>query len=280
MRIKVVVSFLLALVSFVLTFDFLLLMKITLPHFPTWNIAVAGLSLFFSVIIWINISAYIKQRSWHPRISDEILLFSSALMNLLVLLSLFVVVVFNKQIKDLAYGGGRLEAMVARRNLRMLYRNMRMYADTFGGQYPVNHEWCDLLAEHCNADVFNFGSPYYEGPRSYHITDPNTDPNVSMNLMLAYEYLNPEGVQKYVYNVKMSAYALNPDCEPNSPGQTVLVFGTETGWNQYGGPELMKFEHSKGRRCIVLRNDGKIGFVRPEEVGNLKWNVEDVNNVK
>jgi hypothetical protein len=67
-------------------------------------------------------------------------------------------------------------------------------------------------------------------------------------------------------------YAMNPHCEPNSPPDTVLLFETEDGWNQHGGPELFTFDHHEPRGGCVLLNDGTSIFIRTEEeLKQLRW---------
>ena len=39
-------------------------------------------------------------------------------------------------------------------------------------------------------------------------------------------------------------YAMNPLCEPNSPGDVVLLFESHAGWNGYGGAEWLSFKHT------------------------------------
>ena len=65
-------------------------------------------------------------------------------------------------------------------------------------------------------------------------------------------------------------YAINPNCEPNSPKDTVLVFEAKGGWNKFGGPELLTFENHKGGANVGF-NDGHVEFVKPEDVNKLKW---------
>ena len=69
-------------------------------------------------------------------------------------------------------------------------------------------------------------------------------------------------------------YAMNPNCEPKSPSDMVLLFETKGGWNQFGGSELLTTENHGGKGCNVLFNDGHVEFVRPERLGELKWKVE------
>lgn len=67
-------------------------------------------------------------------------------------------------------------------------------------------------------------------------------------------------------------YAMNPACEPNSPSDTVLLFETEAGWNQHGGPELFSFDHHNPRGGLVLLNDRSVKFIRTEEeLKQLRW---------
>ena len=80
-------------------------------------------------------------------------------------------------------------------------------------------------------------------------------------------------------------YAMNPNCEPNSPGDMVLLFETRAGWNQHGGPEQFTFDNHNLKRpapdalsqrdsgggCVLL-NDGTVKFIRTEEeFNNLRW---------
>jgi hypothetical protein len=67
-------------------------------------------------------------------------------------------------------------------------------------------------------------------------------------------------------------YAINPNCEPNSPPDMVLLFETKAGWNHHGGPELFTFDNHDPRGGCVLLNDGTVKFIRTEEeVNQLPW---------
>lgn len=69
-----------------------------------------------------------------------------------------------------------------------------------------------------------------------------------------------------------SHYALNPNCKPNSPPDTVLLFETKAGWNQHGGPELFTFDNHEPRGGCVLLNDSTVKFIRTkEELQQLRW---------
>jgi len=67
-------------------------------------------------------------------------------------------------------------------------------------------------------------------------------------------------------------YAMNPNCESNSPPDTVLLFETKGGWNQHGGSELFTFDNHDPRGGCVLLNDGTVKFIRTkEELQQLQW---------
>jgi len=67
-------------------------------------------------------------------------------------------------------------------------------------------------------------------------------------------------------------YAMNPNCEPDSPGNMVLLFETKAGWNQHGGPELFTFDNHNPKGGCVLLNDGTVKFIRTkEELHKLRW---------
>jgi hypothetical protein len=69
-----------------------------------------------------------------------------------------------------------------------------------------------------------------------------------------------------------SHYALNPNCKPDSPPDTVLLFETEAGWNQYGGPELFTFDNHEPRGGCVLLKNATVKFIRTmEELQQLRW---------
>lgn len=69
-------------------------------------------------------------------------------------------------------------------------------------------------------------------------------------------------------------YAINPNCGPNSPPDTVLLFEAKGGWNQFGGPEILTTENHKGEGCNILFSDKHVYFVKTEELGELDWGNE------
>jgi prepilin-type processing-associated H-X9-DG protein len=127
-------------------------------------------------------------------------------------------------------------------NLSRLGTAIRLYSDENDGKYPISSRWCDLLLQ------------------GGHVTE---------------KHLVCESAKH-----GRCHYAMNPNCEPNSPGGMVLLFETEGGWNQSGGPEILTTENHAGKGCNVLFNDGSVKFVEPEELGKLKWKVEEPNTIE
>lgn len=67
-------------------------------------------------------------------------------------------------------------------------------------------------------------------------------------------------------------YAMNPDCEPNSPPDTVMLFEARPGRNQHGGTELFTFDNHDPKGGCVLLKDGTAKFIRTtEELQQLRW---------
>ena len=123
--------------------------------------------------------------------------------------------------------------MMCATNLSGLGKSMLIYAHKNDGEYPTPSEWCDLLLQ-------------------------NTD--------LQEKQFRCDGNKK-----ERCSYAMNPNCEPNSPKDMVLLFETKGGWNQFGGEELLTTENHGGHGCNILFNDTHVKFVTPEEIGQLNW---------
>lgn len=136
---------------------------------------------------------------------------------------------------------------MCRYNLEKLRIALENYSYDYQGNYPTAYKWCDLL-------------------KDYH-------------------------VEKYLVcpaqrgTGERCHYAINPYCEPNSPPDTVLLFETKGGWNQFGGIEMAntdnhphdrdRFWGYKIRGCSILFNDGSVRSVREEEFTNLKWKPDE-----
>jgi len=126
--------------------------------------------------------------------------------------------------------------VVCAANLRHIGVTMQMYADDYDGQYPVADRWCDLLEAYYPSNEKIFVCPAVGDGRCH--------------------------------------YAINPNAEPNSPPDMVLLFETSGGWNQAGGPEILTTENHQGKGCNILFNDSHVQFVKTKDLDDLKWTAE------
>jgi prepilin-type processing-associated H-X9-DG protein len=128
--------------------------------------------------------------------------------------------------------------MICKSHLHRLGITMRMYANDFDGKYPITDKWSDLLLKHGEGKLTekSFKCPANKKERC--------------------------------------SFAMNPNCEPNSPVDMVLLFETKGGWNQFGGSEILTLENHRPKGCNILFNDGHVEFVKPEQISKLKWKVE------
>ena len=130
-------------------------------------------------------------------------------------------------------------------NLRELGRAMLVYAGDYDEKYPMADKWCDILSEYIDmgkgnaADERDFKCPANKNKRC--------------------------------------SYAINQNVSKRSHQSLVLLFESEGGWNQFGGPELLTFENHDGKGSNVLFNDLHVEFVTPDQFGKLKWKDEDVD---
>jgi prepilin-type processing-associated H-X9-DG protein len=132
------------------------------------------------------------------------------------------------------YGIGSTVWIVdCKNNLHQLGKTMRVYANNNEGKYPTPDKWCDLLLQR--------------------------------DLATEKQFICPSGGEGRCH------YAMNPNCEPSSPNDVVLLFETRSGWNQFGGPELLAPENHGGRGCNILFSDGHVGYEHTEGFGELKW---------
>lgn len=116
-----------------------------------------------------------------------------------------------------------------------------MFSTYFRKKYPTPTEWCDsIVLQYKNVGMLD---QYIKKP-----------------------FICPSAGEGKCH------YAMNPNCRPKSPLDTVLLFETKAGWNQNGGPELFTFDNHDPRGGCVLLNDGTVKFIRTEEeLHSLRW---------
>jgi hypothetical protein len=142
-------------------------------------------------------------------------------------------------------------------NLRDLYHRLRLYNLALAGHekrpplkgtviYPTAANWFDSITSPGSLPT-SLMKPFWFGK----LTEAHVCPSVGKG---------------------KSTYAMNPNCEPNSPPDLVLLFETKPGWNQHGGPELFTFDNHNPKGGLVLLNDGTVKFIRTEgELKELRW---------
>ncbi len=129
-------------------------------------------------------------------------------------------------------------------HLASLGKAIQVYNHANKGRYPEPNKWCDLLMAECEMPEYYFLCKD-TGVR-YHGQEKRTQP-------------------------LRCDYAINPNAEPNSLADIVLLFETKPGWNQSGGPEILSTDSHKQEGCNILFNDGHVEFVPAKQLGKLRW---------
>lgn len=161
------------------------------------------------------------------------------------------------------------DKIICGNNLKGLGKAIQLYANDYNGRYPTADKWCDLLIEHSGIDEKQFFCRYSGDDPYYRTSEPIEEANLSPNMLFLGDYNDYEGHRHYKYWIRVAHYATNPNCEPNSPANVVLLFETKGGWNQYGGAEILTIEnHFTG--CNVLTNNGRVRFVKLQKLSKLK----------
>jgi len=110
-------------------------------------------------------------------------------------------------------------------NLTGLGKALTSYAnETAIPAYPTPEKWCDLLIRHYGTEKTNFV------PRKQF-------------LCIAASRQGDQGP---------CHYAINPNCDPSSPDDTVLLFESKGGWNRFGGLEIVTTQKPRRRRLHYI----------------------------
>lgn len=135
--------------------------------------------------------------------------------------------------------------MVCGTHMSSLGKAINSYAQENDGKYPEPEKWCDLLLDASQVKIQHFMCL----------------PDFKLRCFgFSYSYPQPgKGI---------SHYAMNINCTPDSPGDTVLLFETTLGWNKHGGKELLTLDNHYGDRCNILFNDGHVTYV---------WRLKELN---
>ena len=126
------------------------------------------------------------------------------------------------------------ERLVCATNMKGLAIATMVYANDYDKKLPTADKWCDLLITY--ADV---------GENSFCCRE------------------QPDGSFSYALNKNITSMGVAPN--------TVLFFESDGGRNAAGGPEMLATERHRGEGCNVAFVDGRVEFVRIEDIGSLKW---------
>ncbi|MFW9871277.1 MAG: hypothetical protein ACFFEL_16740 [Candidatus Thorarchaeota archaeon] len=126
------------------------------------------------------------------------------------------------------------------KNILELGNSLYAYAQDHDGRYP-NENWCDLVLEGGYATKKQFVCPYGKKAQCHYAMNRN------------------------VIGLQMSKL----------PNDIVVLFETEGGWNQVGGPELLTTKNHFGQGCTILFNGRYAMFNRTIQFGQLKWKAEE-----
>ncbi|MCD6174464.1 MAG: hypothetical protein J7K65_01680 [Planctomycetes bacterium] len=92
-----------------------------------------------------------------------------------------------------------------------------------------------------------------------------------------------DGMDKYficpVDKIGPCSYAMNENIPADAnelPPDLVLLFESAPGWNQVGGPDdVVTDRHGENNPgANIAFADGRVEFVKPEDIPNLRWTVE------
>ncbi len=152
---------------------------------------------------------------------------------------LIITVIVTLLVIMLIFIGPRIPHIVNRlhcgTNLSSLSMAMLVYNNDYNG-FSTPDKWCDLLIEKCKID-----------PKTFHCPGARKGPcNYALN--------------KYIFE-------LGSITDPN----IVVLFETNPGWNQVGGPEILTTENHKGKGCNIGFLDSHVEFVETKDIGKLKW---------
>jgi len=122
-------------------------------------------------------------------------------------------------------------------NVRQLDLAVMMYANAHGDQFPPAAAWCDAIQT-------NAGSKAFHCPASDHTSRCD-----------------------YGFNQKLGGVALGTI---KNPANTVMIFETDGGWNQNGGPDEM-LKQPRHFRMVIGFADGHAEQVSANRLSEVVW---------
>ena len=126
-------------------------------------------------------------------------------------------------------------------------------------------------SKQCQQEIFVIGQALTRYADAHDGPFPNSE-NWS-DLLIGGRYLHDQKRLLWLANKRTWHCALNPDCDQDSPGEKVLLFESNPGWNRCGRSEgfVMKHRTVKGVGGYVFLKNGELKFVTADTVAQLVW---------
>ena len=182
-----------------------------------------------------------------------------------------------------------LRAAVADRgcseNIRGIAIGMYVYASENDHRLPPAENWCDILIESCEISPHGFrcfSSDARLGESSYAINASVDGENVDSipgDVVLVFE--TDYGKVAGDRDGQLRDRRFYKTLEWDKKEQTKEYKGSQKvyskRWNQSGGPEIATTEHHSDKQMHVVFCDSTVRQVKGEDIGKLRWTVEEPN---
>ncbi len=121
-------------------------------------------------------------------------------------------------------------------NARQVALAVKLYADENEGKCPPAVNWCDAILNNA------------PGPETFRCPQRRSEQS------------------GFAFNAKLAGKTLS-----SIPGDTVLIFESDGGWNSTGGPEAVSARPPHGRSYFFGFADGNVRPVSRDELPQLRW---------
>jgi len=165
----------------------------------------------------------------------------------------------------LPYGQRIENAMRRCRNLSLAATILDVHI--LGRSHPassIGDKWCDAILEFASTHVDKTGASFQKQP------DPLVDVEGSVRMARKYateieKVLAPDSNRR-----RQCPLALSSQYRADAPGDAILVFETDPGWNKVGGPEMLSGNLTDPDGCFIYLKDHGVRFIPDEQITEIK----------
>jgi prepilin-type processing-associated H-X9-DG protein len=157
----------------------------------------------------------------------------------LILSGLFILIMPALLLPALAKGQAKARTISCVNNATVIAQAVVMHAQANTNTCPPAATWCDAIQTEVGSDRA-FQCPTGDEKHRCH----------------------------YAYNAKLDGVSLD---KVTNPGQTVLVFETDGGWNLSGGSELLPKKVRHNRTVVIGYVDGHVETMTESRLSQLQW---------